>query len=1806
MNKKFYTLRFFILFLTALTCSFSTVGQMVYVTSSGGCCGTEKWMSITTGPNDTGTQVWLQGGSTPSCGTTNGGGLVSDIAVDVSGFCGQTLYLNAYDRWDDSWDGTTYEIWTAAGQTGTLLANNGGADPDDGNDDDSGSNWCDTFAEELESSESFTAPACPCNGPTAIYTLVPNCPSSFSVNVDVTTNDASGVDITDDDPGTSHGYTNAQDGISTMGPYALGTNVVITIDGTPYGCGGPSSSSAITEDCACPMSPSATTGTTNLNCGSNTYDIEVTVDDYGSGTDANIEIDGSVVQNNANLGQLYTFTGYATGSHTVTIDVQPYSSYATCETDYVVSNSCNGGETCAQAVDILGVSSTADLTTAIRDAPAALTPCSESVGNGNTLSLGDCSGDGCFEHSAYWYTDYKDLWYVIDIPDGTDEFSVHFTGLSCAVAVFPYTSSCGSLSLMSLTGGVGTGLADSDNDGMIETAANQNPFINTDGVIHFKGAEVATASTSPIYLRVFAHDDKATGTACNSSDIVACSFTIEATSPQANDACANAIDVTTNHTGASWTGNISLASQEDNDEWDCSGTLLPQGDLWFDIQYPDFPSEIVPFYVELTVDGPTGSSVTAAIYDVTTSCGGITTAARDACETLTFSSPVTTTFGDLETNDNFQRELQIIPNSPNMGNITVSAVVTAVNTSCEWFQGVGAGFDITTARTVDFNWSSDSGADPVTSGSDLWYQFDPNTGSDGFHTIYSTSADIIVSGLNPGEELTFLLYQGNTVSGNNCTDLAGDHLSTITIDADGTHTEAISCLDEWHGPANGGYLLRIVQTAGGTTASPTVTITPGPVGPSNNDCSNVWDGNGPAIGPTDNPNSDMAHDWNQFWIFDGETVSGNFTGANDCDNSGLCNAVDYEAIDEKNDRDMWYVFDVPDNECSTLGLTQSTVVENMDITYDAGEQTHDAILYVYSDCGDGNLLDCSGALDGAGTTWTINGLTQGESYLMRVKPWDISTSNTAYPFDITVNNGVARPCNDKKGDAWSLPVQSCPDYDALETWTMRGADDEETFSTYDVWFKFTTPVTPNGGPYFNPDKQWVTVFFEGVSNHSYRLKLYQAGGTAVATGALEYTTSGAGDRVWCKFGHLEPSTEYVIRLEATESETEINNNDVEYKIEINAGPAVTTPLTCGDNESPATTAICGSCGDVPLSIPSQFYEDGNTTPPSSAIAATETLCEEWYKVDLPPGTPGNMYWVAEVRGFDQVLDFELRSQYIDENSANEGGPDDFDHPCSSRSLEPDADFVASYNVDYQVEPGASYTNIPSTNPHNQIGSNSCEDLGGGEPHGGGYKKIYKNLNGPITGQKDYYYLRVFMDPDDPNYVACSQNGTETINVCEVVFKGPYTTEALAVAGGTPDAGDCTPASISGKVFFDNYGDGTEGNNAGDGTGSDAPIPGITVELYGPGCNPCTDVTDASGNYTFDNLADGDYYVKFLKGAYDEITGQNLGGNDTEDSDPDPTTGETATITIGTGNKIVNDVDAGLYDHATITGTLYENYDPVTGNGVDVSPNVTVDILVTYCVDRSTACTGANLTTITYSVTTDANGYYEITDAVPGVITNVSAIGYTFEEASVIDSETSLASNGTQTEQDFALPTPLPVELISFYARESGDENLLEWYTATEENTLKFIIERSEGGADRFEAIGEVFAIGFSDVVQQYSFVDEAPVERSYYRLKILDIDGYYEYSDIKVVQRTTSFDKVTVVPNPTRNVVDVHLRTSSKEDIEIKVVNVLGTQLHHMVKSGISGSVSTRFDLDGQPEGIYFLIVWQGKNTYIERIVKIE
>ena len=128
----------------------------------------------------------------------------------------------------------------------------------------------------------------------------------------------------------------------------------------------------------------------------------------------------------------------------------------------------------------------------------------------------------------------------------------------------------------------------------------------------------------------------------------------------------------------------------------------------------------------------------------------------------------------------------------------------------------------------------------------------------------------------------------------------------------------------------------------------------------------------------------------------------------------------------------------------------------------------------------------------------------------------------------------------------------------------------------------------------------------------------------------------------------------------------------------------------------------------------------------------------------------------------------------------------------------------------------------------------------------------------------------------------------------------------------------------------------------------------------------------------------------------------------------------------------------------------------------------------------------------------------------------------------------ISGDGTQCEM-----TPVPVELTSFTANVRENIVMLEWVTATEVNNYGFDLERQTGNkqsaVSNWEMIGFIEGHGNSNSPKQYSFTDKNLIGGSLfkYRLKQIDNDGTYEYSDeIEIEIIPTEFALYQNYPNP--------------------------------------------------------------------------
>jgi len=180
----------------------------------------------------------------------------------------------------------------------------------------------------------------------------------------------------------------------------------------------------------------------------------------------------------------------------------------------------------------------------------------------------------------------------------------------------------------------------------------------------------------------------------------------------------------------------------------------------------------------------------------------------------------------------------------------------------------------------------------------------------------------------------------------------------------------------------------------------------------------------------------------------------------------------------------------------------------------------------------------------------------------------------------------------------------------------------------------------------------------------------------------------------------------------------------------------------------------------------------------------------------------------------------------------------------------------------------------------------------------------------------------------------------------------------------------------------------------------------------------------------------------------------------------------------------------------------------------------------------------------------------------------------------------------------------PLTLLDFTAKANNEKQvLLQWRTTNEVNSNKFVVERSADGV-AFETIGNVTSNNTAGM-NYYQLLDQQPLNGiNYYRLKQVDKDGKYSYSNIVAVNLNSSITKVALTPNPARDRIKLQVDAAKASAYTITIADAIGRSMHVMTKTLRQGNNTIDVSVDGLQAGTYFMIIRSGADSYVQRFVK--
>lgn len=303
------------------------------------------------------------------------------------------------------------------------------------------------------------------------------------------------------------------------------------------------------------------------------------------------------------------------------------------------------------------------------------------------------------------------------------------------------------------------------------------------------------------------------------------------------------------------------------------------------------------------------------------------------------------------------------------------------------------------------------------------------------------------------------------------------------------------------------------------------------------------------------------------------------------------------------------------------------------------------------------------------------------------------------------------------------------------------------------------------------------------------------------------------------------------------------------------------------------------------------------------------------------------------------------------------------------------------------------------------------------------------------------------------------------------------------------------------------------------------------------------------------------------------------------------------VTNGTGSLTMNNIGTGGRTGAFVfpVGTS-SDYSPVTVNNTGSADNYSVRVIngayPTYTgntpsgsayttnavaanwIIEEAVSGGSNLSvTFQWNASQELSGFTRASSYVARFTTTgwmANAAGaaagtgpYTRTMAGIVDLyPMGVGSNGT-----------LPVTWLSFTAKSSGKDAMLNWATGSELNNKGFEVERSFDG-ENFVSIGFVKGAGSSASVHTYSFVDASVLNTTtgdvYYRLKQVDFDGNSEYSKVAILGSNNE-DAISLYPNPFNTEAGIFVSVQEDTKVSIEVKDLMGRSIFVSDKEVVKG-----------------------------------
>jgi hypothetical protein len=317
----------------------------------------------------------------------------------------------------------------------------------------------------------------------------------------------------------------------------------------------------------------------------------------------------------------------------------------------------------------------------------------------------------------------------------------------------------------------------------------------------------------------------------------------------------------------------------------------------------------------------------------------------------------------------------------------------------------------------------------------------------------------------------------------------------------------------------------------------------------------------------------------------------------------------------------------------------------------------------------------------------------------------------------------------------------------------------------------------------------------------------------------------------------------------------------------------------------------------------------------------------------------------------------------------------------------------------------------------------------------------------------------------------------------------------------------------------------------------------------------------------------------------------LGGN--------PTDAEITKTILSVNSKIDN---GSIVNPVVMNGRAYYTYLIFQNNGTDANTSWTANVdnpVISFTFPSASYIPTVQLNDLT-SASGGSNGqmYWYVQFNGLGDVTDYTTPFYGIG-----------AVNGSTAEQFVPLQGTTPVKFTSFYALKKDNTALLSWQITNEDaNVMSYEVERSVNGV-AFTKFTSVTPKHNGSVTNTYNLTDNnlSSVQNSgviYYRIKQIDKNGNFVYTDIRSVRISAKGVVIGVYPNPVKEAANLSLDLTEDALITVNVTDATGKEIKRLNFNATKGLNVKKIDMNTLASGTYLLKVQAGTDIKTISVVK--